>query len=145
MKPKIRKAKKEDLEEVAEIYKQEYRKEPYNENWSNKNALKMVKGQFENSAILIALTDEKIAGFITFSKYPWEQSFRGDIKDFAVDSEFQGKGIGSKLLEKAEKESREGGAESIALSSHAKSKAFEFYKKKGYKRNEMVGMEKELK
>ncbi len=54
----------------------------------------MVGGEFEPSTILIALIEKKISGFITFSKYPWEQSFRGDIRDFAVDSEFQVKGLG---------------------------------------------------
>lgn len=145
MKIKIRKGKKEDLEEISEIYREEYGKEPYNENWSRENALKMVKGQSEHSNILVAEVKGEIVGFIIFSDYPWEKSSRGHTQDFAVKSEFHGKGIGSKLLEEAEEELKEKGVKSIALSSHIESPAFGFYKKRGYKRNKMVDMEKDVK
>ena len=144
MKVEIREAKKEDLERIAEIYKKEYSKEPYNEKWKKKNALDMVEGQFEGSNVLIALQEEKVIGFISFTSFPWEQSYKGYIMDFAVDSEFQGEGVGTKLMEETEKKLKTEGVKSIALNSHLRSDAFEFYKKRGYERNEMVGLEKDI-
>lgn len=52
------------------------------------------------------------------------------LRAMAVDSDFQGKGIGRMLVEKAEDTARENGYETIVL--HARKTAKDFYGKMGY-------------
>ena len=57
---KIRKAKKEDLKEIVEIFITEFRKKPYNEKWSEKKALKKINDYYKNGIIILGEESEKV-------------------------------------------------------------------------------------
>ena len=56
---KIRKARKEDLKDMAKIFVEEYRKKPYNEKWTRKVALRKIKEYYKkNSRIWVVELDK---------------------------------------------------------------------------------------
>jgi len=84
---------------------------------------------------------ERIVGIILFHEVepdqgpPWFQNKHVDsFSQFAVDPDVQGKGIGRRLLETAERRARECGATELALSMADPDTALkEFYLKRGYR------------
>lgn len=142
---KIRRAKKKDLKEIARIYREEYSKKPYSEKWTEKVAVNHIKYLSKHFTIIVAEENNRIIGAIAFFIFPWATELNGYIEDFVVDSRIQNKGIGSKLLNRAEKEIKKKGGKNVWMEVNHKSKAFQFYKKRGYKKEDFVSMIKKLK
>ena len=60
---KIRKAEKEDLKGIAEIFRVEYSKPPYNGKWNKKNSFEAISEHFKKYKIYVIEIDKKIVGF----------------------------------------------------------------------------------
>jgi len=141
---KIRKSKKKDLNKIAEIFRIEYRKKPYNEKWTEKAVLKKINEYFNNYIVFIAEQDKDVIGFLIGSTEIWDDGIHGFVEEIVVSSEFQKKGYGKKLITYFEDFLKKKGAKRLDLFSHIKSKAFRFYKKQGFKKTDMVLMTKKL-
>jgi len=86
------------------------------------------KDEFEKVGLhLAAFLNDKIIGS---GRGHFAESKRAQIRWMAVDKEFQGKGIGSKLLKELEKILFNKGAEEIFLK--ARERAVNLYKRQGY-------------
>ena len=140
---KIRKAEKKDLKKISEIFKIEYAKKPYNEKWGSKAIVK-IKDYFSRNFIFVIEDSKKIAGFVIASPYLWHDGVRCAIDEIVVSSEYQGKGYGIKLLDYLEDFAGKRGIKAITLFSATKSKAFKFYKKRGFKEEDFVSMIKKI-
>jgi GNAT superfamily N-acetyltransferase len=72
------------------------------EEWSGKGTFvnENLKG-LDEGIVLVAEFNSSIIGFLGCIVYPsfWESQKQGLLTDFFVRSEYQGKGVGSKLLE----------------------------------------------
>jgi len=141
----IRKAKEEDLKSVVEMFKVEYSKEPYNERWSVERALEKVKNYFKDDVIFVAEIEGKIIGFIIVRDYLWDDSRRGSVEEFVVLADFQGKGVGTKLMGYIEKYFLSKGIRHLSFFTSKKARAAKFYEKLGFKETDFVNFEKELK
>ena len=89
----------------------------------------------ENYKAFVAVLNEKIVGFVYTMQYtPWGAC--GDqiwIQGIAVQSDMQGKGIGSKLLNFIEKYSKDKGISYITLNTgFLRTAAHTFYERNGY-------------
>lgn len=142
---KIRKATKKDAKEMSKIFKTEFSKSPYNEKWTERSALRRIKDYFHYTEIFVAIYKKKIMGFIIFLKFFWYDGFRILIDEIVVDSEFQNKGIGRKLMENVELIAKKQRVRVIWLYSNIHSDAANFYPKIGYNKKDWVLFEKELK
>lgn len=142
---RIRRAKIKDLKRIIKLFKEEYSKKPYNEKWTNKTASKKIKEYYKEANIFVAVLNEKIRGFIIFSRFLWFDGQRGIIDEVVVDLKEQGKGIGKELIKYAENFLKRKEIKKIVLISHNSSKAFKIYKKFGYKTNNFVQMVKKIK
>jgi len=131
-KMKIRKAKKQDFKYMAQILKTEYRKAPWNEKWTEKQALKTILYLSKIGIIHVAEINNKIAGFIICRTEPWAEGSYLVIEEFVVDSKYQRKGIGKALIKKIEEYSRKSKVKVIYFTTHRKAPAVKFYKKMGY-------------
>lgn len=86
--------------------------------------------------LLVAREDETLLGFVSF--YPEGGSFRQDaqrgiVENIYVVPERRGEGVGSALLEAAETDLREQGAEVLALEAMADNEAaLAFYRRHDY-------------
>ena len=141
----IRQAKSSDLKQIVKILRTEYKK-TFKETWSEKSAMKIIRGYFHTVSIFVHLHEKTITGFIITRPVTWNDGLRYIVEEIAVSSDYQGKGIGRELIEHVEKFARKKGAVKIELFAGKKSKAFKIYKKFGFKEStDYVHMYKKLK
>lgn len=141
---RIRKSKKEDLKQIAEIFMAEFRKHPYNEKWTLRKALKKINEYFNEKLIFVLSEKEKIAGFIIGQIELWDTGNQGYIAEFVVSSDYQGKGYGKKLMNHFQDCLKKKGVEEIQLMSSLESEAFKIYEKLGFKKTRCVLMKKRI-
>jgi len=106
---KIRKAKKEDIKFLVEIYRRAYSRPKESENWSGDKARELLNFYFDQKTFIgfVAMMDKKVVGaFFSFIK-PWHDGFRLGEGELFVDPKYQNNKIGSKLLFKMLKKARE--------------------------------------
>jgi len=140
---KIRKAKKEDLEDISKIFKIESAKKPYAQEWTKKTSLEKITKSFREDIVHIAVVNEEIVGFIISRVSKDKQVY---IDEFWIKKHYQKKGVGKALIKLIEKECKKKGAKSIRLIANQKSGAIQFYKKLKYKINPtFVCMSKKIK
>ncbi len=141
---KIRDAKPKDKKEIIELFKIEYAKHPYNENWQDDVLTEKMKEYFKSSVIFVAEEDKKVVGFIMGETYLWDMGERGFIDEIVVSATYQGKGIGKALILEMENYFRKQGIKKVELMSNTESEAFKIYKKLNYHEHNFVSMEKDL-
>ena len=142
---KIRKATKKDVKNIADLFRREFRKPPYKEKWSEKDAVRKIRDYFKRSSIFVLETEKEITGFIVASTFLWESGIRGFIDEIVVSSKFQREGYGKKLINYAEDYFKKKGIKRVSLMSAKNSMAFKVYKKLGFKEENFVSMYKKLK
>jgi ribosomal protein S18 acetylase RimI-like enzyme len=142
----IRKATKKDIGNIAEIFWIESSKPPYNKKRTLQKVIGIVKNDFKSSDIYVAITNNKIIGFITVQI---DSGIKDKlwINEIWVLKEFQGKGIGKKLMAKVESIYKKKGINIFELVADTrKGGALGFYKKLKYHEDKsMMFMRKELK
>lgn len=129
----IRKAKPNELKEIAKLMLTEFSKPPFNEKVSINYALKSLKFYYKTAKVYITLINDKIVGVIVFKV---EQYWEGKviiIEDLAVKEEFKKRGIGKNLLNFMEFYAKKRNIKRILFTTNKKSKAINFYKKLSYK------------
>ncbi len=141
---KIRKATKKDFNDIAKIMMKESAKEPYNENYSIKRALKEIT-EFSKNELYVAIFGKELVGFIASYNIP-EIKNKAYINELWLKPNHQRKGIGMALVEFVEDIYKKKGIVIIRLTAKKKAGAFKFYKKMKYKEDRsMAYMEKRLK
>ncbi len=142
----IKKATSKNAKRIIELFREEYAKPPYHENWSEKRAEQRIKKYFEGHKIFVLEINKKIQGFIIISFYMWHTGLRGYIDEIVVSFKYQGKGHGKELMKFAENYFKRKGAKEVSLRSSKKSRVFRIYKKLNYKEEKgFVSMYKKLK
>jgi aminoglycoside 6'-N-acetyltransferase I len=137
VKMKIRKATKKDFKEMALLINKEYSKKPYEEPWNIDDAKKTFNHFFTFGKIYV-LVQKKIIGFIIFREEVYNGKNGFMIEDLVIDSNFQGKGLGRKLVEFVENLAKKHKIKGIWLLAFKKAPAYKFYKKIGYHQNKNV-------
>lgn len=97
---KLRLAKKEDLKQLAKIYKDLYCSSILNENWTEETAYKMLDCFYtiQSDIFIVAEENEKVIGAVTSLVKPWHDGNHLIETEIFVDKNYQHKGIGSKLF-----------------------------------------------
>ena len=127
---KIRKAKKEDLKEISEIFRIESNKKPYLQGWTKKMAFNNIYQSFKKDKIYVAFVNEKVVGFIIISLNEKKDIY---VDELWIKQKCQKKGIGKFLMKFIEEKYKEKGSKLIKLSADKKADAVKFYKKLNYK------------
>ena len=71
MNPILKKSKKEDYKELAEIYKIEFSKTPYNDPWTKKKAIEKIKFLKNYCDLYSVFYNNKIIGFLALNPTKW--------------------------------------------------------------------------
>jgi aminoglycoside 6'-N-acetyltransferase I len=140
---KIRKAKKEDLKEIAEIFRIESAKKPYNTKFTSVSVFKDIL-ELSKKDLYVAINEEKIIGFIASHVIISDKS-QSYIDELWIKSDYQKKGIGGMLLDFVENIYIGKNVKKIRLVARRKTVAYGFYKKLKYRdHKDLVFMEKKL-
>jgi len=125
----IKNADKKDLDKILEIAKEL-------KDWFNETAIQNMKNDFIINNTLVAVDKEPIA-FICYS------SFEGAIKILwlGTKKQYQGKGIGTKLINDLENKAKKLGIKYLQVETLTDKESYEpykltrdFYYKKGFKK-----------
>ena len=132
---KIRKAKKSDLGNCIKIAIKEWSKKPYFEKWTQKTYYLRLKEILDASpkSCLCIIDKNKIIGFVFCRMVTWYNGKHANIEEMVVNSKYQRKGIGERLLLELEKILKKHRTVQIDLISNKKSKAYKFFHKRGYR------------
>lgn len=160
----IRKATSKDTKRIMELFREEYAKPPYHENWTEKRAKQRIKDYSKSHKTFVLEINRKIQqvkiftfntsqrhrdymrGFIIITFSMWHTGLRGYGDEIVVSFQYQGKGHGKELVEFAENYFKQKGAREASLRSSKKSRAFKIYRKLNYKEEKgFVSMYKQLK
>lgn len=139
----IRKARKEEIDEITDAYLDAYsgmEKYCYRKRKDVKRYIKWLFGR-DASGIFVAV-DEKIIAFIASDSF-WHSFYEGDvgeIHEMFVRKEYRKKGVGRKIMKRAEEYLTSKGREVMELWVGRENKnAIKFYRKMGYGEKESVG------
>jgi len=141
---KIRKAKKEDFKEIAEILIKESSKKPYNEKYTLEIALKEINGLAKDE-LYVAANKKEIIGFIASNITP-DNKEKAYIGELWLKPNYQKKGIGKAFVKFIEDKYKKKGIKTMRVLVKRNAGAFNFYKKIKYTEyKELVFMDKKLK
>ena len=143
MQVKIRKARKGDAPEIIPIWQEQYKRH-FSEDWPAYRVRKKVLDYLKKSLVYVAVVEGKVVGFIVGSRMYWNEGYMGRIDEIFVSGGFQGKGVGTKLIEAVESMYRKKGYKDVVLFTNRKFRAMDFYRKGGYRETGFIALEKKL-
>lgn len=122
-----------DLDEVVLLFIKAFNKEPWNDKWTRDTAYNRLKQMIncEGYYGVKACENEKIIGIILGNHEYYYDGMHFNIKEFCVDSDIKGRGIGSQILEEFICRLKEKGIIKIYLSTLQSDSTIKFYEKNG--------------
>lgn len=138
---------KEHINEIAEIYVRAFNSEPWNDDWTVETATKRISQMINCEGFdgLVACEDEKILAMILGNHEYYYNGMHFHIKEFCVDLNLRGKGVGAQLIEQFTNRLVSKGIDEIILFTAKGDWTEGFYIKHGFKSFEdMIIMGKEI-
>lgn len=129
--------KNADANQLAALFLNVFNSSPWNDDWIESNAFERINMQLQNPnsyGIFITDNNEYIAFVLGYiSVLP--NGFVYCIEDFCVKNEYQGKNIGSLLINKLKEELSLMDIKIIITTTIKSFKTVDFYKKNGFEEN----------
>jgi len=124
----------------GEIYARAFNGEPWNDSWTVEDATVHVRELLENkqSYGLEYILDGQVIGFILGTSMLFHYGRTFEINDLAIDPQYQGQGIGTRLLERCLKDVRSMGMVGVHLITESEGFLPEFYRKHGFDKETRV-------
>ncbi|NIR87929.1 GNAT family N-acetyltransferase [Candidatus Bathyarchaeota archaeon] len=126
----IREVASEDVEDIIQIFKTVYLQD---ESWA-RSALQRLLA-IPNYVMLVAELESRVVGYIDYYVLPsiWEKWNEATINYLFIHKDYQGKGIGSKLLEEVVKRADKIGIVELHIATEkGNERAIRLYKKHGF-------------
>ena len=124
-----------DKEAITDVFISVFTKEPWNDDWSDKNQLDMyindLIGQGYSLTYGLYDGDELIGISLGYVKH-WYSGTEYIINELCIKTERQGAGAGTFFIAEIEKAIKELGVKQIFLLTDSNVPAFNFYKKNGF-------------
>ena len=123
------------VEQMADLFKKAFAGEPWNDDWSDRSQLleyvKEISGG-RNALNYGLVRGEKIVAMALGMVRHWWEGTNYNIEELCVDPDFQGQGIGTRLLKLVEEDVKKKGFHGIFLQTDSDKPAFKFYEKNGF-------------
>ena len=123
------------LDEMAELYKNAFAGEPWNDDWSNREQLyeyiKEISGAYNCLNYGLKMDGKLVAMSIGMIRHWWEGT-NYNIEELCVLPELQGRGVGSRFMNMIENDIQTRGAVGIFLQTDNDKPAYKFYHKMGF-------------
>lgn len=124
-----------DLEIIKTFYKEVFTREPWNDDWSDEEQLRLYITDLignKNSLAYGLFEDEELLGIALGNIRHWFTGTQLFVDEFCVRTEKQGQGLGTRFLGLMENSLKEKGIQTIFLMTGKQMPAFEFYRKNGF-------------
>ena len=123
------------IDEMAELYKNAFAGEPWNDDWSDRVQLyeyiKEISGAYNCLNYGLKVDGKLVAMSLGMIRHWWEGT-NYNIEELCVSPELQGKGMGSRFMEMIERDIQTRGAVGIFLQTDNDKPAYNFYQKIGF-------------
>jgi len=123
------------LNQMALLYKNAFRGEPWNDDWSDEAQLseyiKEISKNF-NALNFGLLIDGKLAAMSVGMIRHWWEGTNYNIEEFCVSPDLQGQGVGSRFMKMIEDDILNRGLCGIFLQTDSDKPSYRFYKKNGF-------------
>ena len=123
------------LNQMALLYKNAFRGEPWNDDWSDEAQLseyiKEISKNF-NALNFGLLIDGKLAAMSVGMIRHWWEGTNYNIEEFCVSPDLQGQGVGSRFMKMIEGDILNRGLCGIFLQTDSDKPSYRFYKKNGF-------------
>ena len=123
------------IDEMAELYKNAFAGEPWNDDWSDRVQLyeyiKEISGAYNCLNYGLKVDGKLVAMSLGMIRHWWEGT-NYNIEELCVSPEIQGKGMGSRFMEMIERDIQTRGAVGIFLQTDNDKPAYKFYQKIGF-------------
>ena len=122
--------------QMAELYREAFSGEPWNDDWSDTTQLyeymKDISMAYQalNFGLVI---DGKLAGMSVGKISHWWEGTNYNIEELCISPAFQGQGVGSEFLRLIDERVREKGLAGIFLQTDNDKPSYRFYHKNGFK------------
>ena len=124
-----------DKDAITDVFTSVFTKEPWNDDWSDKNQLDMyindLIGQGYSLTYGLFDNEELIGISLGYIKH-WYSATEYIINEFCIKTERQGAGAGTFFITEIEKAIKELGVKQIFLMTGSDMPALKFYKKNGF-------------
>lgn len=140
----IREFKIEDIEKVADLYVRVFSAPPWNDGWTTETAIKRLTQMVNCEGFygLVCYDNDQPIGMILGNHEYFYNCVQFHIKEFCVDNDSQGKGIGREILNTFNSKLKEKGIdEAFLFTSKIQSG---FYEKCGFETLDLVMMIKKV-
>ena len=131
---KIGKIKKDNINEIVELYIETYKKEPWNENWEKDIAENKIRDAIENNLAenYCIKNDNKIIGIMFGHRCYFIDKKELYIDEYFIDYNYQRKGIGKYFLECIENDIKQKNYSNMVLLTKKAFPSELFYKNNGF-------------
>ena len=123
------------LNQMALLYKNAFRGEPWNDDWSDEAQLseyiKEISKNFKALNFGLLIDGELAAMSVGMIRHWWEGT-NYNIEEFCVSPDLQGQGVGSRFMKMIEDDILNRGLCGIFLQTDSDKPSYRFYKKNGF-------------
>lgn len=137
----------EHLIECAGLYVRVFNSEPWNDQWTVESAHKRLRDIYLSPGFtgVLFLKDGRVKAAIMVNCEEWFEGRHFNLREMFVETELQGKTIGSELLTELETRLKELGVRTVILFTSKGNRTNSFYRKIGfYELDSMVMMAKDI-
>ena len=143
----IRTIAERDLKSISQLFISVFNSPPWNEHWKYKWAYERLSWiyQSRNFVGLISLNDSKINGAVLGYFIPFKGKKGFKVIEFFVDTDYQDRGVGTKLLRQLELNLKQDNYDFVSLLTAKNTNAESFYLNRNYRRDDkLVLLRKEI-
>ena len=123
------------LNQMALLYKNAFRGEPWNDDWSDEAQLseyiKEISKNFHALNFGLLVDGKLVAMSVGMIRHWWEGT-NYNIEEFCVSPDLQGQGVGSRFMKMIEDDILNRGLCGIFLQTDSDKPSYRFYKKNGF-------------
>ena len=132
----------DSLQKCAKLYVSVFNQPPWDESWTEEQAMTRLRFYYDtpNFIGISISTEDKLLGFVLGNYEPYQNESLFLLKEMCVQPQYQGKGIGTELINLLHKELKSRRILTVNLITQVNGEAESFYLKNCYYKTQKMGL-----